>query len=259
MQKGEGGAYAARRIEGGAWVVSQKGQTMDLMQAIEERHSVRSYSDKPIENDAAERLERVIRRCNAEADLHFQLCLESPEAFASRLANYGMFDGVRNYVALVGRKGRKLEENVGFYGELVALEAQMAGLNTCWVAMTYRKRALAAHVGEDEACPCVLAVGYGRNQGSAHKAKPVEKLFRSDVDPAPDWFMAAMGAARLAPTAMNQQRFLITLQDGIVRAEALFGPCSRIDLGIVKRHFEIGAQSTRPDWSWEKNETNGGA
>lgn len=149
------------------------------------------------------------------------------------------------------RKGPTLEERVGYYGELLALEAQMAGLNTCWVALTYRKKVLAATVADSEACPCVLAVGHGSNQGFTHKTKPVEKLCRSDCDPMPDWFEAGIEAARLAPTALNQQRFLIVLENGAVRAEALAGPCSSIDLGIVKRHFELGARSVRPDWNWE--------
>lgn len=224
---------------------------MDIMQAIAARHSVRKYSDEPIGAAAIDRLRRVIDRCNVEGGLRFQLCLEHPDPFASRLATYGMFEGVRNYVALVGEKGPTLEERVGYYGELVALEAQMAGLNTCWVALTYRKKALAATVADDEACPCVLAVGHGSNQGFPHKTKPVEKLCRSDRDPMPDWFEAGMEAARLAPTALNRQRFLIVFENGVVRAEALAGPCSSVDLGIVKRHFELGARSVRPDWSWE--------
>lgn len=39
---------------------------MDLMQAIEERHAVRSYRDKPLSHEAVARLEKVIARCNAE-------------------------------------------------------------------------------------------------------------------------------------------------------------------------------------------------
>ena len=224
---------------------------MDIMQAIEQRHSVRKYADTPIEPAAVERLERVIAHCNAESGLRFRLCLNDPAPFASRLATYGMFEGVRDYVALVGEKGPLLEEKVGYYGELVALEAQMAGLNTCWVALTYRKKALAATIADAEACPCVLALGYGIGQGFPRKTKPVGKLCRSDCDPLPDWFAAGMRAAQLAPTALNQQRFLITLENGSVQAVALAAPCANIDLGIVKRHFELGARSVRPDWSWK--------
>lgn len=223
---------------------------MDLMQAIERRHAVRSYRDEPLSHEAVACLDEVIAQCNAEGGLRFQLVRECPAAF-SRLASYGMFKGVRDCVAFVGRREDGLDEKTGYYGELVALEAQRAGLNSCWIASTYRKKHLKAHIGPDEACPCVLAVGYGTNQGKPRATKPLEKLCRSDEDPAPDWFIAGAQAAQLAPTAMNRQRFLIELREKAVRISSLGGPCTAIDLGIVKRHFEIGAQSVLPSWRWE--------
>lgn len=222
---------------------------MDSIQAIAERHAVRSYADTPLSPEAVARLEDAIARCNAEGGLRFQLVRNCPDAFG-RLASYGMFKGVRDCVAFVGRRDDGLDEKIGYYGELVALEAQKAGLNSCWVALTYRKKALKAHIAADEACPCVLAVGYGTHQGKPHAVKPIERLCRSDVDPAPAWFVAGVRAAQLAPTAMNRQRFFIELRAQSVEISSLGGPCTDIDLGIVKRHFEIGAQSVSPSWRW---------
>ena len=222
---------------------------MDLMQAIEERHAVRSYRDKPLSHEAVAHLEAVIARCNAEGSLRFQLVRECPSAF-SRLASYGMFKGVRDCIAFVGRQEDGLEEKIGYYGERIALEAQRAGLNSCWVALTYRKKHLKARIGPDETCPCVLAIGYGANQGKPHVTKSLEKLCRCDENPAPGWFIAGARAAQLAPTAMNRQRFLIELNEKTVHISSLGGPCTAIDLGIVKRHFEIGAQSVLPSWHW---------
>lgn len=59
--------------------------------------------------------------------------------------------------------------------------------------------------------------------------------------PLPDWFKSGMEAAMLAPTAVNQQKFRITLSGDTVKAESLGGFYSKVDLGIVKYHFEIGA------------------
>ena len=223
---------------------------MDLMQAIEQRHAVRSYRDEPLSREAVARLYDAIARCNAEGGLHFRLVRQCPAAFAG-LASYGMFKGVRDCVAFVGRREDGLDERIGYYGELVALEAQRIGLNSCWVAATYRKKRLAADIGPDETCPCVLAVGYGAHPGKPHATKPIEKLCRSDENPAPDWFVAGVRAAQLAPTAMNRQRFLIELREKTVDVSSLGGPYAAIDLGIVKRHFEIGAQSVSPSWRWE--------
>lgn len=43
----------------------------------------------------------------------------------------------------------------------------------------------------------------------------------------------------LAPTAMNQQKFFLELQsDGSVKATCGSGFYTKLDLGIVKYHFE---------------------
>lgn len=56
------------------------------------------------------------------------------------------------------------------------------------------------------------------------------------------------GAALLAPTAMNQQKFRFTLKDGKVSAKAGTGFYSKIDLGIAKYHFGLGAD--KPGMVW---------
>lgn len=55
----------------------------------------------------------------------------------------------------------------------------------------------------------------------------------------PEWFQNGMEAALLAPTAMNQQKFLFTLSGRQVAAKAGMGFYAKIDLGIVKYHFEV--------------------
>ena len=64
----------------------------------------------------------------------------------------------------------------------------------------------------------------------------------------PDWFRAGAEAALLAPTAMNQQKFLLMLDGNRVSARATGGFYSKIDLGIVKYHFEIGAGKENFIW-----------
>lgn len=65
----------------------------------------------------------------------------------------------------------------------------------------------------------------------------------------PEWFKKGMEAAILAPTATNQQKFLITLDGNALKAKALMGFYSKLDLGIVKYHFEIGAGKKDLKWS----------
>lgn len=222
-------------------------ENVDMMQIMRERHSVRSYEDRAIDGGAKEELLSFIGQCNQESGLQMQLVTDEPQAFDSFMAHYGKFSGVKNYIALVGKKGVDLEEKCGYYGERVVLKAQQMGLNTCWVALTYSKVKSAFHIGEGEKLCCVIAIGYGTTQGISHQVKPIDALCVTEGD-MPQWFRSGMEAAQLAPTAMNQQKFMFTLKGNQVSAKAGRGFYTKLDLGIVKCHFEIGAG--RSGWEW---------
>ena len=221
---------------------------MELMEAMQSRHAVRDYTDQEIKGPVLDALQAEIEACNAESGLHIQLVTGEPDAFSGFVAHYGKFNNVKNYVALVGKKGTGLDEAIGYYGQRVALKAQQLGLNTCWVAMTFSKRKSRCVVASGEKLVCVLALGYGCTQGVPHKSKPMEALCRVEGE-MPDWFRRGMEAAMLAPTATNQQKFQITLANGRVEAKSTGGFYSKVDLGIVKYHFEVGAGPDQFTWA----------
>lgn len=213
---------------------------MDIYEAIKERHSVRSYTNKRIPSDIILQLESEIKECNDESGLHIQLVTDEPDAFNSFLAHYGKFSGVENYIALIGKKSDDLDKKIGYYGERIAIKAQQLGLNTCWVAMTFSKKKSRCIVNKGEKLLCVLSLGYGQTQGVAHKSKSMNQLcdFKGEM---PEWFKKGMEYAMLAPTAMNQQKFLFSLDSGEIKVKTTGGFYSKIDLGIVIYHFEVGS------------------
>ena len=221
---------------------------MTVPEAMQARHSVRQYTDRPIGPDLVRALNEEITRCNTEGHLYIQLLTEAPEAFRGFLATYGLLKGVRNYIAMAGPDGDDLDERVGWYGERLVLLSQMLGLNTCWVGGTYSKKKIRAAVGEGEKLVCVIALGYGANQGRPHRNKPMESLYQANGE-IPDWFRRGMEAVMLAPTAVNQQKFLFSLNGSTVSAKATGGPYSKVDLGIVKYHFEAGAGKENFTWA----------
>ena len=144
---------------------------MDIIEAVKTRNSVRKYTDRRIDEHARRELQNMIDTCNAEGHLHFQLVTDSPGVFEGIMARG--FDNVGNYVALI-RKKEDSDEKVGYYGEKVVLEAQMLGLNTCWVGLTYKKRKLDVQIKDDEKLVCVLALGYGSDRGRRTRARTWE-------------------------------------------------------------------------------------
>jgi hypothetical protein len=237
--------------DGTAAIITEKqirrNEHMDLMEAMKQRHSVRAYTSRAIEGEVLKKLEHFIGECNRESGLHMQLVKDEPKAFSGKVAHYGKFSGVKNYIAMVGEKTPDLEEKCGYYGEKVVLYAQTLGLNTCWVAMTYTKVKSAFRVDEGEKLCLVIAIGYGEVQGVSHAIKPREKVMKVQKE-APEWFLRGVDAALLAPTAMNQQKFTFSLEQSRVRAKAGAGFYSKIDLGIAKYHFEVGAGKERIQW-----------
>lgn len=220
---------------------------MTYWEAIQARHSVRSYTDQKIEGEVLAQLRQTIAECNREGNLHIQLCLDEPQVFSGMMARYGKFRNVHNYIALIGPKGADLEEKTGYYGEKIALEAQRLGLNTCWVALTYSKGKSGAIIDPGEKRTMVISIGYGTNGGVGHKLKSIEELSKVQGT-MPDWFRKGMEAAQLAPTAVNQQKFCLELDGTTVKATPGSGFYTKTDLGIVKYHFELGAG--KGDWKW---------
>lgn len=201
---------------------------------------MRAYTDKKIEGEVLFALENKIAEINGESGLNVQLVLNEEKAFGGRMAHYGKFSGVKNYIAMVGKKGADLSEKVGYYGQKLVLFAQTLGLNTCWVALTYKKVKTAYKIEEGEKLALVIAIGYGATQGVPHKSKSINAVSNAGEN-SPEWFVNGVKAALLAPTATNQQKFFFTLKDGEVTAKPGLGFYAKVDLGIVKYHFELGS------------------
>lgn len=221
---------------------------MNLTEAMKERHSVRQYQNKLLEAEVIAALQAETDACNAESGLHIQLITNEPKAFDGFMAHYGKFTGVTNYFALIGKKSPDLEEKCGYYGERLVLKAQQLGLNTCWVAMTYSKIKTAFVIDNGEKLCVVIALGYGATQGIPHKSKPMEAVSKTEGS-IPQWYRNGVEAALLAPTAMNQQKFLFSLTGNQVQVKPGLGFYSKVDMGIAKYHFEIGAGKENFTWA----------
>jgi nitroreductase len=227
---------------------------MTIQEAIEARHSVRAYKDQPLADEVARQLEEEIAVVNQKGNLHVQLIRNEPKAFQGTMAKYGKFRNANNYIVMAGKKAEDLDERVGYNGEHLVLLAQTLGLNTCWVGLSYSKVPGTYVLEEGEKIACYIAIGYGETQGVGHKIKTVGQVSNAS-DATPSWFRKGVEAALLAPTAVNQQKFsfeYVGVKDGRhqVRAKKGFSMIgyTKMDLGIAKYHFEIGAGKVNFDW-----------
>lgn len=221
---------------------------MNITEAMYSRHAVRSYVLRPLKKETAAALRAEIDACSQESGLHIQLVTNEPEAFDGFWAHRAGFSGVSNYIVLAGSRSRNLEERAGYYGQRLALAAQMLGLNTCWAAGSFRRGKCRWDPERGDQLVCVLAVGYGTTAGHPRDSRSVDSACSTDR-PIPEWFRLGVEAALLAPTAMNRQNFQLTLRENVVRLRC-GGSHAAVNRGIVKYQFELGAG--RENFRWEE-------
>ena len=185
--------------------------------AIKQRHSVRKFLNKKIEGEVLDELQAEIDRCKVDSNLRIELVLNEEDAFGK--SQYGNFENCKNYIVIFGNLlEKKLDEKAGYYGEKLVI---------------------------------IIAVGYGVNNGHERKSKSYKDVTKVPEEIAPEWYKKGIEYALLAPTAINQQKFKIDLKEENKVSARVYGMgiCTRIDLGIVKYHFEIGAGKDNFEWT----------
>lgn len=219
-------------------------------QAIMERHSVRAYKGDAIEPSVREQLDKEALQCSQESGLVFRIVYDDEKGFDSALAHYGRFRNVRNYILIASRGNVKnVDEKCGYYGERLVILAQQLGLNTCWAALTFNKKEVRKHLEKNEKLVIVISLGYGADQGHQHRNKELIKLAQIRDDD-PKWYRDGVEAALQAPTAVNQQKFMIYRQDDVVSiVPDGRGQLVKLDLGIIRYNFEAGAGRENFRWA----------
>ncbi|MEG0392449.1 MAG: nitroreductase family protein [Anaerovoracaceae bacterium] len=224
---------------------------MNLKKAIQERRSRRSYLDAPVAPLSIEKLEIAAWECNRSGKLNIQIITNDKEAFGNLKKTYGLFSGVTNYIALVGKKeDPNLCEKLGYYGESLVLLATTLGLGTCWVGATFDKEVCRCKVAEDEELQCVIAFGNVKLKDSLkekaitkaihRKSKEIKDMLKA-IEQVPNWVVDGMRCVVKAPSARNRMPVMFYYSGGVVAArikgESLY---EFFDLGIAKLHFELG-------------------
>ena len=240
---------------------------MDFIDAIESRISCRAFSEKAIEPEKIEALRDVIAQANAQQDLHFELY--GPDDFGGTLAlNSNMFaSSPAWYAALAAPDDLLSKERIGYYGELLVLTAAQLGLQSCWVAGTFDRKATYAQLAEGEVLHDVIPLGYGAEKiplkqrtirkGLRARSKKQQALYDgpTPLPEAPEWIQACIDGVWKAPSAINEQPvvFAWSGEGTSVRAQLpnVKSGMEYTDLGIAKLHFELVARACGIDGIWE--------
>lgn len=222
---------------------------MNELEAIAQRKSRRSYLETPIEYGKLNVIQKFIDIYNQEANLSIRLIKDGSKAFNSFKKSYGLFKGVKTLIALAGKKDDiHLKEKIGYYGELLILEATKMKLGTCWVGGTFDSRNSIFATAGDEKLVIVITIGNVTEETLkdkiihnfiARKKKELNEFYTTD-SPAPKWFIKGLESVQKAPSAVNRQPVKFEYKASELKAfvEGSY-QFDLIDLGIAKAHFSI--------------------
>jgi nitroreductase len=250
---------------------------MDILAAMRQRVSTRSYADRPVEPALLERLTDLARTADHLTEVPPRVVLVSTVEQTHRVLTYmiGSYGLVQNpphlLVSVLPEESDAAWLDLGYVLEQVVLEATLLGLSTCWVTGSYDAQRAGDAVGlaPGEVAAAVCALGYPaedrwgrfhsravRRLAGGHRRKPLTEIVFSgcwgepwspeDADPV---LVAVLEHVRLAPSASNRQpsRF-ITRSDHV--ALVLIRPAP-IDGGIAMAHFALASAALGRDGRWD--------
>ncbi len=239
---------------------------------IEKRRSRRHFdASRPIQSASLDALDRVCREFTPFPHARAYLVSEpTKDIFKGIVGGYGKVSGAPAFIAFIGdMRAPSVQEEVGYTGEGIILEATALGLNTCWVAGFFRPESVASlvEVKDNERVLVVTPVGYASGFeslgerlmtgfGLTHRRLPLSKLVSERrVDNLPEWVKVSLEAARLAPSAVNRQPWGFNVaDDGITIFVRTTGPefnvSKRLDCGIAMLHIEVAALSRGIQGKW---------
>jgi Putative TM nitroreductase len=204
-----------------------------------------------------------------------RVCLVDDPAhllYTGIIGGYGKVTGTPLSAAFVGRSSgegpvpEEVQAAAGYLGEGFILEATRLELGTCWIAGSFDHAGVRklVELAAGEHVVAVTPLGYPtRQQGGGERVLrtmvkasarlSVEKLAPDILDGSwPRWAVAAVQAARLAPSGANRQPWRFRMDgDALVmaRAEKLYWTAP-IDFGIARLHVELGALHEGVTGSW---------
>jgi len=227
-----------------------------LREAIKTRESRRAYQRLPLRKQDSDAIQSLIKRFNAEAGLRLALIEIDEELFRKYRYGLSVYKNVVNYIALCGNSADPdLEDRLGYYGELLVLEAEAMGLNTCWITKTYDKQLCESRLDleDGEKLAGIIAIGYARERRALREiikkrlSRPSRKrraqILLADEGGVPDWVEDGIECVLLAPTAAGHP-VEFRYREGLVHAR-LTRSGRGLELGISLVHFEIGSAAGR--------------
>ncbi len=226
----------------------------EWIKACDKRVSRRTYNNKNIEDSKITSIIDLINEINRDNSLNIQFVRDGKHSLSGFKASYGMISGAKSFVALVANKNiEDYKVRLGYFGEMIVLEAVSLGLSTCWIGGTYNKKECEGliNINDNEELVCVISLGYSDENLSikenlvkrvTKKEKTINEMLVSSDEEIPGWVLNGVKYALNAPSALNKKPIIYEYDGG--KTEAIISKSNygyeEVDLGISMLHFKLG-------------------
>jgi hypothetical protein len=239
---------------------------------IPQRRSRRQFDPfRPIPANILESLSLLCREFRPFPYARAELVVgPADKVFRGIIGSYGRINGALAFIAFIGdMQSPHVQEEVGYTGEGIILEATALGLGTCWVGGFF-KSAVVKKLVQLETTEKVLAVtpvGYVPENKTiaeqfmsgfarSHNRLPLSKLTDTASSFYPKWVIDSLEAARLAPSAVNRQPWRFAASSNSITVALKtgsldLGTSQRLDCGIAMLHIEVAALYFGLKGSWQ--------
>lgn len=223
---------------------------MNIIEAMKERKSVRSFDGTGLTTEQKNSLKKTIEESYSSFGGNVTIRLKEfnlKEGY--KPSTYGMIKGAENFFLLGIGNDEASALSAGFRFEQVVLKAWQLGLGTCWIAATFKGSDFdnGESWPEGEELKIICPVGkpakqrmlekVGRMAMGSNKRKPFDDMFFykdfKTAVPENNTFREALELMRLAPSSTNSQPWRALVEDNIVHF--YYKPksqCSVLDTGI---------------------------
>lgn len=259
-----------------------------VTQIIRQRRSIRSYTDKPIEEEKKEAVNKFISSnttgpFGTKSRFIFITASAQEKEALKGFITYGMIKNPMGFIIGAVEKAPHNLENFGYLMENNILMATDLGLGTCWLGGTFSSSRFAQKIGlkNNEVMPAVTPVGYGvqkissmdslvRGASRADNRKEWSSLFFQNNKPLSieeaGKYATPLEMVRLAPSANNFQpwriikepkakifHFYLKRIPGLKQFFFMKSDLQRLDIGIAMCHFALAAQEEGLKGEWKIN------
>lgn len=236
---------------------------MTIIETIQKRRSVRTYSGEPLSDEHIAQIKRFISQTQAPfgVKVRIELIRINSGGESIKLGTYGWVKGASEYLALIYEEAPFAETAAAYWFEQVVLFCTSLGLGTCWLGGSFSRSDFKKQIDLkfNEKLKIVSPVGYQGDKKrwllegvivNAEKnhatRKPFGELFfNRDFDhPLAESqagiFAKPLEMVRLAPSANNKQEWRVVLENDILHFyKAPYIMFDSIDIGIALCHFEL--------------------